>query len=135
MSKDKFIAGKHDECHHEGRRSTQRRLDASQAALDGWNGGTPPHEQVLKYFTIFHEEHPIYEEMPLKPVRHNVDLLVDQGQLGLQGRIDGTHEVFLIPTSREVVGDTDVTRRIEDISQELKMIAYSAKFDGNGDSL
>jgi hypothetical protein len=33
MSKEKFIQGKIDTCHHEGRRSTVRRLDASNDRL------------------------------------------------------------------------------------------------------
>lgn len=63
-------------------------------------------EQVVKYFSIFNGKRPLYSE--LKPQRHTIDLLIKQGDLAGQTRMDGEIEIFRIDkTPREPV-DIDI---------------------------
>lgn len=67
---------------------------------------TSEHDQVVKYFSIFHGEKPLYSGM--KNQQHAIDLLIGQGELAGQTRMDGEIEIFKIDkTSREPV-DLDI---------------------------
>ena len=74
----------------------QEQIARSDAILDRREAS---HQQVNRYFSIRHGKRPIYEEMP--DMQHTINLLVDQGDFGLQGRLDGTWEVFDMKESIE----------------------------------
>jgi hypothetical protein len=130
MSKDKFIAGKHDDCNHEGRRSTQRRLDASQSEIDCWRAGFDL-EMILPY--VNHLKSVVNEGLR---IRRRAEVLGthEQGEpeLCFPGEIGGhfqtNQEVTVFEASSE-------ENRLGDIRRELELIAYGAKFDGNGNEL
>lgn len=46
MATEKFIQGKKDHCHHDGKASHKRRLDAANADLEFYNS-MPTHEILI----------------------------------------------------------------------------------------
>ena len=66
-------------------------------------------------------------------VKPTVDSLVKSGEAVLHQRLDGGEDFEMVIFQREH-RFTD-QERIDRAREELKMIAFSAKFDGNGDSI
>ena len=121
MSIDKFIAGKVDQGHHDGLRSTRRRLDASFAQLTNWRnqneaahlGGHEPDQPELCF--------------PGEIGGHFQDVIAVP-----TGIIFEQPEVIAMMQQNKSARNIDVPTKISDIQKELKLIADSAKYDGSG---
>jgi hypothetical protein len=95
VAKEGFIIGKQDACHHDGLRSTRRRLDAAVAEMQ--RGRENAHEPVARYFSLWHGEHQLYSTM--KPCQPAVDALVKDNTLIAQLRLDGEIEIYKADTT------------------------------------
>ena len=93
MAQERFISGKKDDCHHEGRRITVRRMDEATEKYCQWvKDRETAHEPVARYFTLFHGEHQLYSAM--KPAKAAIDALINDGTLIGQLTLDGEVEVY-----------------------------------------
>jgi hypothetical protein len=67
---------------------------------------TPEREQVVTFFSIFKGERPVLSSM--KPQAKTIELLIQQGDLAGQTRMDGEIEIFKIDRKYSEPVDLDV---------------------------